>query len=99
MLFRRYSVSTEEIQQRCIQLIAEQKQILPEAITPATTFNELNVDSLDRVTLAFDVEEIYGIAIPESSLATIHSVGDMAEGIEKAIAMKQADATHTAGEA
>ena len=90
-------MSTEEIQQRCIQLIAEQKQISPDTITPATTFEELNVDSLDRVTLAFDVEEAYDIAIPESALATIRSVGEMADAIEKAIAMKQANASQTEG--
>ena len=84
-------MSIEDIQQRCIQLIAQQKQISPESIGPATTFEELHVDSLDRVTLAFDIEEAYDIAIPESALATIHSVGEMADGIQKAIAMKQAN--------
>lgn len=78
----------QEIQQRCIQLIADAKKIPPTMILPTTTFEELDVDSLDRVSFAFDVEEIYNIAIPESALATIQSVEQMASGIQAALAAK-----------
>ena len=86
------TVDITEIEQRCTQLVADAKKIPAETISPDTTFEELQVDSLDRVSLAFDVEEIYGIAIPESALATIHSVGDMAAGIREALEAKHADA-------
>jgi acyl carrier protein len=80
--------SDPETAARCIALIAAVKQIPAETITSGSTFDELGMDSLDRMTLAFDVEESYDIAIPESRLATIHSVGDMVAGVEEAIHAK-----------
>jgi acyl carrier protein len=86
-------MNINEIQDRCTQLLADAKKIPPETIHATTTFEELEVDSLDRVSLAFDVEEIYDIIIPESALATIRSVEEMALGIQKAIDAKTADIT------
>lgn len=79
---------TQEITQNCIKLIAEVKRIDPESISPDATFEEIGLDSLDRVSLAFDIEEAYGIQIPESALSKIQSVPEMAAGIEEALAKK-----------
>ena len=80
----------EEIQQHCIKLIAAAKKVPPETLLPASTFEEIGLDSLDKVTLAFDVEEAYDIAIPESALATIDNIGKMAAAIQQAVAAKPA---------
>ena len=78
----------EKIQQHCIELIAAAKKVPPETLSPASTFEEIGLDSLDKVTLAFDVEEAYDIAIPESALATIDNIGAMAAAIQQAVAAK-----------
>ena len=78
----------ETIQQHCIKLIATAKKVPPETLSPASTFEEIGLDSLDKVTLAFDVEEAYDIAIPESALATIDNIGAMAAAIQQAVAAK-----------
>ncbi|MGO4213647.1 acyl carrier protein [Terriglobus sp. 2YAB30_2] len=78
----------EKIQQHCIQLIAAAKKVSPETLSPASTFEEIGLDSLDKVTLAFDVEEAYDIAIPESALATIDNIGAMAAAIHQAVEAK-----------
>ncbi|WP_246153458.1 acyl carrier protein [Terriglobus albidus] len=78
----------EKIRQHCIELIAAAKKVPPETLSPASTFEEIGLDSLDKVTLAFDVEEAYDIAIPESALATIQSISDMAAAIQQAVAAK-----------
>jgi len=78
----------EKIQQHCIELIAAAKKVPPETLSPASTFEEIGLDSLDKVTLAFDVEEAYDIAIPESALATIQSIGAMAAAIQQAVEAK-----------
>jgi len=80
----------ETIQQHCIKLIATAKKVPPETLSPASTFEEIGLDSLDKVTLAFDVEEAYDIAIPESALATIDNIGKMAAAIQQAVAAKPA---------
>jgi acyl carrier protein len=78
----------QSIQERCIELIAQAKQVPRESVLPESTFEELGLDSLDKVTLAFDVEETYDISIPESQLATIRSLQEMVTGIERALAAK-----------
>jgi len=51
------------------------------------------VDSLDRVTLSFDLEEQYGVEIPESKLHQIKTVRDVAVAVQEALAKKQAGAS------
>jgi acyl carrier protein len=72
----------------CIALIAKQKSIAPEQIHLDSTFDELALDSLDRVSLAFDIEEKYEIEIPEDKLGQIKTVKDMVMGIEDALRRK-----------
>ncbi|HEX4067012.1 MAG TPA: acyl carrier protein [Acidobacteriaceae bacterium] len=82
-----------EIAQECIALIAKQKSIPPESITLRSVLVEdLGLDSLDRVSIAFDLEEKYEIEIPESQLDQIKTVQDMVSGIEQALAQKNSAA-------
>jgi acyl carrier protein len=74
----------------CIALIAKQKSIPPDLIRLDSTFDELALDSLDRVSLAFDIEEKYEIEIPEGKLGQIKTVNDMVTGIEDALRQKGA---------
>jgi acyl carrier protein len=76
------------IADECIALIAKQKSIAPDQIRPESTFDELALDSLDRVSLAFDIEEKYDIEIPEEKLGKIKTVKDMVTGIEDALRHK-----------
>jgi len=80
------------IADECIALIAKQKSIKPEQIRLESTFDELALDSLDRVSLAFDIEEKYEIEIPEDKLGQIKTVSDMVTGIEEAVRRKSAGA-------
>ncbi|HEX4309663.1 MAG TPA: acyl carrier protein [Acidobacteriaceae bacterium] len=79
-----------QVAEECIALIARQKGVSPEQIRPESTFDELAVDSLDRVSLAFDIEEKYDIEIPEDKLGQIKTVNDMVTGIEDALRRKSA---------
>jgi acyl carrier protein len=79
-----------QVAEECIALIAKQKSITPEQIRLDSTFDELALDSLDRVSLAFDIEEKYGIEIPEDKLGRIRTVSDMVTGIEDALRQKSA---------
>jgi acyl carrier protein len=72
-----------EIASRCIDIIAKSKSISPNAITLATTFDELNVDSLDKINISFEVEEAFNIEIPDEALGSIKTVGDMVNGVAK----------------
>ena len=60
----------------------------PEQIGLDTTLESLAVDSLDRVSLSFDLEEQYGVEIPESKLHSIQTVGDIAHAVNEAVLTK-----------
>jgi acyl carrier protein len=77
-----------QVADECIALIAKQKSITREQIRLDSTLEELALDSLDRVSLAFDLEEKYDIEIPESKLEQIKTVRDMVTGIEEAVRRK-----------
>jgi acyl carrier protein len=79
-----------QVAEECIALIAKQKSISPEKVRLDSTFDELALDSLDRVSLAFDIEEKYEIEIPEEKLGQIRTVSDMVTGVEEAVRQKSA---------
>lgn len=73
----------DDVAAKCIELIAESKGIPPASITQQTPLETLGIDSLDKVNLSFALEESFAISIPDESLATIRTVGDMVQGIEQ----------------
>ncbi len=81
-----------DIATRCIEIIAKSKSIPANTITLASTFEELNVDSLDKINICFEVEETFNVEIPDEALGTIKTVGDMVDGVAK-LASAQPPAT------
>jgi len=72
-----------EIASRCIDIIAKSKNVSPDTVSLASTFDELNVDSLDKINISFEVEEAFNVEIPDDALGTIKTVGDMVDGVSK----------------
>ena len=72
-----------DIATRCIEIIAKSKSIPADTITLASTFDQLNVDSLDKINICFEVEEAFNVEIPDEALGTIKTVGDMVDGVTK----------------
>ena len=73
----------EDIAKRCIEIIAKSKGIPQETISLDSTFDQLGIDSLDKINISFEVEEAFGIEIPDDALGTIKTVGDMVAGVQK----------------
>ncbi len=73
---------------RVIALIAQMQKIPVESITLDKTFAELNIDSLDGINIAFEVESEFGIEIPDEDVKSIRSVRQMAEGIATLLTAK-----------
>ncbi|HEV2711382.1 MAG TPA: acyl carrier protein [Edaphobacter sp.] len=73
----------DDIAQRCIEIIAKSKGISADSITLDSTFDGLNIDSLDKINISFEVEEAFNIEIPDEALGTIKTVGDMVSGVSK----------------
>jgi acyl carrier protein len=72
-----------DIATRCIDIIAKSKSIPVDTVTLTSTFDELNIDSLDKINISFEVEEAFNIEIPDEALSTLRTVGDMVEGVTK----------------
>ena len=68
---------------RCIDIIAKSKGIPAASITLDNTFDELNIDSLDKINISFEVEEAFAIEIPDDALSTLKTVRDMVEGVTR----------------
>lgn len=86
-----------EVERECLRRIAETKSIPLDSVTPDTTFESLSLDSLDRITLAFDLEEKYGIEIPEHKLQEILTVRDVVDAVQQALLTKQNAGTGVKG--
>ena len=71
-----------DIQSRVIELIAKSKNLPPSSVGMNTSFEELQIDSLDKINLSFDVEEMFSIQIPDESLGSLKTVGDVVRGVE-----------------
>lgn len=77
-----------ELEEVCIQKIAEAKAVPLESVTLDTTLESLAVDSLDLVTLSFDLEEKYGVEIPDARLHQLKTVRDVTVAIDQALTKK-----------
>jgi acyl carrier protein len=69
-------VTEQQILERVRAQLAEIKIEGAEEATMETTWQELDVDSLDLVELVKALEDEYGIAIADDDLKPIASVGD-----------------------
>ena len=69
------AVTTEQVEARVIEALAS---FGPEAdqITRESTFEELDIDSLDLVELAQIVEDEYGVVLKGEDMKELKSVGD-----------------------
>ena len=82
----------QEIAATVIEMIARQKSIDPATVTADSTFDSLQMDSLDKINLSFEVEEKFHIDIPDESLNSLRTVNDVIEGIQRLQAQTQTQA-------
>ena len=75
------------VEERVIEIVAEQLGVEKEKITRDTHFvNDLGADSLDTVELVMELEEEFDINIPDDAAEKIQTVGQAIDFIEKALA-------------
>ena len=78
--------TTETLNQRVIQLAADQVDIPTEQLSLSSQFvADLGYDSLDQVEFVMTVEEEFDIAVPDEIADTINTVQDAVQLIQKSI--------------
>jgi acyl carrier protein len=78
---------SQDIEQRVIELAAEQAGVEPAQVTIQHHFvNDLNFDSLDKVEFAMKVEDEFEVHVPDEELEAVQTVGDATELVKRALA-------------
>ena len=74
-------MSTEE---KVISIVSEQLGVPKEEITRESSFiDDLKADSLDVVELVMELEDEFGVSIPDEDYEKIRTVGDAIDYIEE----------------
>ena len=81
-------MSEETVAQRVIRVIATNKKMAPEELSPATRFEDLKKDSLDALNIIFALEEEFDIDIPNEEAAKMKSVDEAIHGVEELLKAK-----------
>lgn len=78
-------MTQEEIFQKVSEIIANKKGVQPSSIKLESSFEELDMDSLDSVELISDLEEVYNVSIPNQELLAIKTVKEAVESLTKLV--------------
>jgi len=68
----------EEIEKKVIEVLADKASLDPKQIKPESSLvDDLGLDSLDAVEMVFELEENYGIDIPDEQIPKFKNIGDI----------------------
>ena len=84
---------TEQIKDKVISAVASVKHAPRARISLESSLQDLGFDSLDKVTLLFELEKQLQLSIPDEELRSIQSVGDVIEGISRLMAKTAPDSS------
>lgn len=76
-----------EITAKVFQLMAERFGVQRDQITPDTTFEALGADSLEIVEAGMEVEQVFGVTMPDEAL---HTVGDVIRAVATCLTEQKA---------
>lgn len=79
----------DDLEQRVIRIIATAKGLDPDGLGPATTMEELGMDSLDGMSMIFDLENEFDVEIPDDAAEQARTVGDLVEGVRRLVAGRE----------
>jgi len=85
----------DAVEQKVISAIAELKKVAPETIAPDASLADLEIDSLDVVTLVFELEDEFRVSVPDDKIRSVRSVRDVIDGI-RVLQQAKADAGQAA---
>ncbi len=75
----------DTLEKRIITVISQVSEIEESTISAQSTFDELSLNSLDAVTISYELEQEFGIQIPDNKVYTITSVQELIDGITQLI--------------
>ena len=80
----------QTIQERVLKVIATSKRIPLETVQPESSFEALNIDSLDRLNILFDLESEFEIEINDEEAKQVQNIREMIDGVTLLVQAKNA---------
>lgn len=80
----------ESVQERVLRVIAVKQRLPLESVTPDSTFEELGMDSLDRLNILFELEGEFDIQIDDEEAKKVTNMREMIAGIQHLLDAKEA---------
>jgi len=71
----------DAVTEKVLKAIASVKKIPVDWVNAGQSLEELGVDSLDAVTMVFDLEEVFQISIPDDKVRSLRTVQDIIDGV------------------
>ena len=78
----------ESIQDRVLRVIATTRRVPLETIRPDSTFEELGIDSQDRINILFELEGEFDIEIDDEQAKQVTTLQQMIDGITRLVDAK-----------
>jgi acyl carrier protein len=85
MLARRLRVMNQNLVDAVIMAIAKQKGLDASGIGLNSSLPELGVNSLDAISIVYDIEDRFDIEVPNEMLADLESVRDIVDKLSTLI--------------
>jgi len=82
--------SSENVEERVLRVIATTRRVPLDTIHATSTFEELGIDSLDRINILFELEGEFDIEIDDEQAKQVTTLQQMIDGIALLLAAKEA---------
>ena len=79
------------IESAVTEVITRERKCAPEDVNMETRLSKLGIDSLQAITILYELEERFGIEIPNELMENLETVSDIVSSINK---IRQPDANH-----
>lgn len=67
------------LEEKIIEAVAKVAKRKPDEVRLESSFDDLGMDSLDRVCLLFELEQMFDVSIPESEVQGVQTVKDIVQ--------------------
>jgi acyl carrier protein len=84
---------SETIQERVFRVISTSRRIPLASVRPESTFEELGIDSLDRLNILFDLESEFDIEIDGAEAGKATRIAEVVAGIGQLVEASVAAST------
>jgi acyl carrier protein len=83
------TLTDQTIQNRVLKVIATSKRIPVETVQPDSSFESLEMDSLDRLNILFDLENEFDIEINDEEAKQVKNIQEMIDGVTQLVQAKK----------